>query len=74
MILSGLAIWKPVQLHWLAWILGGYDSARVIHFIGLVALAAFVVAHLVMVALHWRRFPEMVTGGRPGAPSEDADA
>ena len=30
-VLSGLAIYKPVQLHWLATIFGGYDAARVFH-------------------------------------------
>jgi thiosulfate reductase cytochrome b subunit len=68
-VLSGLAIWKPVQLHWLAWLFGGYDGARVVHFLGLLALAGFVIAHVVMVLLHWRRFPEMITGGHA-----DADA
>jgi thiosulfate reductase cytochrome b subunit len=67
-VLSGLAIWKPVQLHRLAWLMGGYDSARVIHFLALLALSGFVVGHVVMVAIHWRQFPEIVTGGRPAAP------
>ncbi len=64
-VVSGLAIWQPVQLHALAWVMGGYDAARVIHFLAMLALAGFVATHLVMVAVHWRRFPEMVTGGRP---------
>jgi thiosulfate reductase cytochrome b subunit len=64
-VLSGLAIYKPVQLPWLLVLFGGYDSARLVHFAGLVALAAFVVVHLVLVALHPRALVEMVTGGRP---------
>jgi len=64
-VLSGLAIYKPVQLAWLVWTFGGYDSARFVHFAGLVALAAFVVGHVVMVALHPRSLVEIVTGGKP---------
>jgi thiosulfate reductase cytochrome b subunit len=65
LVLSGLAMWKPVQLDWLAWLFGGYDGARVIHFISLIALGAFVVGHVVMVALHPRTVPTMITGGKP---------
>jgi thiosulfate reductase cytochrome b subunit len=64
-VLSGLAIYKPVQLPWLLFVFGGYDSARVVHFAGLVALAAFVAVHVVLVALHPRALVEMVTGGKP---------
>ena len=48
-VLSGLALDKPVQLRWLTQSFGGYDGARAVHLIGLVALAAFVVVHVVMV-------------------------
>jgi thiosulfate reductase cytochrome b subunit len=64
LLLSGLAIWKPVQLPFLGWLFGGYDGARAAHFIGLVALALFTVGHVVMVAAHPRSFVTMVTGGR----------
>ena len=66
LLLSGLAIWKPLQLSWLASLFGGYDGARAIHFLGLFALAAFAVAHVVMVAAHPRSFAAMITGGRRG--------
>jgi thiosulfate reductase cytochrome b subunit len=64
MVWSGLVIWKPVQLHRLGWLLGGYDGARVIHFLGLLALVVFVIIHVVTVAIYWRQFPEIVTGRR----------
>jgi thiosulfate reductase cytochrome b subunit len=64
-VLSGVAIYKPVQLHWLAAIFGGYDGARAVHFIVLVLLALFTVGHLVLVMLHPRTLPDIVTGGRP---------
>ncbi len=63
-VLSGLAIYKPVQFHHLCWLLGGYDGARVIHFVGLIALAGFVVSHVIMVALHPKSLLEMITGGK----------
>ena len=66
LLLSGLAMWKPVQLHALAWIFGGYDGARAVHFLALLALAAFVVVHVFMVATHPRTFLAMITGGRRG--------
>jgi thiosulfate reductase cytochrome b subunit len=62
-VLTGLAIYKPVQLGWLAALFGGYDGARLIHFAGLVVLAGFTAAHLVLVALHPRSLGEMITGG-----------
>ena len=62
-VLTGIAIYKPVQLHWLAAIFGGYDPARAIHFCALVAIAAFTVVHIVLVLLHPRALGEMITGG-----------
>ncbi len=64
-VLSGLAIYKPVQLHWLATIFGGYDGARAVHLVVLAALALFTVGHVVMVLLHPRSLLDMMTGGRP---------
>ena len=64
-VLSGLALYKPVQLAWLAAAFGGYDAARFVHLVGLVLLALFTAAHVVMVALHPRTLVEMVSGGTP---------
>jgi thiosulfate reductase cytochrome b subunit len=50
-VLSGLAIWKPVQFTILAALMGGFDSARVVHFFAMSALVLFFVVHIVMVAL-----------------------
>jgi thiosulfate reductase cytochrome b subunit len=63
-VLSGLAIYKPLQLRRLAWLLGGYDSARAIHLVGLVLLAAFTVTHLLAVALHPKTLRDMISGGK----------
>src|SRR3984893_11075760 len=64
MVLSGLAIYKPVQLHFLTLLFGGYDGARVVHLAGLLLLAMFLVSHLVLVSMHPREIVNMITGGR----------
>jgi thiosulfate reductase cytochrome b subunit len=63
-VLSGLAIYKPVQLYWITAVFGGYDFARVVHLGCLVLLALFTVLHLVLVTLHPRTIVAMVTGGQ----------
>jgi thiosulfate reductase cytochrome b subunit len=45
-ILSGLAIWKPVQLQTLTAALGGYEAARRVHFFAMAAIVAFLVVHI----------------------------
>jgi thiosulfate reductase cytochrome b subunit len=65
-VATGLAIYKPVQLWPLARLFGGYDPARTIHFLSLLALALFTAGHVIMVALHPRTFPPMVTGREIG--------
>lgn len=62
-VLTGLAIWKPVQFSWLAWLMGGFRLARLWHFLIMWALLAFVFGHLVMVVVHgWNNFMSMLTG------------
>src|SRR5271168_968026 len=65
-VLSGIAIYKPVQLYWITAAFGGYDVARVVHLSCLVLLASFTATHLVLVALHPRTVITMVTGGQRG--------
>ena len=62
MVLSGLAIWKPVQFHWLAVLMGDYEGARYVHFFAMAAIAFIVVVHVLMVILVPRTFPTMITG------------
>lgn len=62
LVLSGLVLWKSVQLGLLRDLLGGYDTARYIHFFAMALLMAFVVAHLVMVALVPRTLRAMIIG------------
>ncbi len=57
LVLSGLVVWKPVQFPLLRELMGGFDAARVVHFVGMVLLVAFVAVHVAMVALVPRTFP-----------------
>lgn len=62
-VLTGFAIWKPVQFSWLAWLMGGFHYARIWHFAVMWAILFFIFGHLVMVALHgWSNFVSMLTG------------
>lgn len=63
LVLSGLVLWKSVQFGLLRDLLGGYESARRIHFVAMAALVGFVAVHLVMVALVPRTLWAML-GGR----------
>jgi thiosulfate reductase cytochrome b subunit len=62
LVASGLAIWKPVQLHWLALLFGDYEGARYVHFFAMSAVALIVLVHVLMVILVPRTFPTMFTG------------
>src|SRR5438046_3418877 len=54
MALSGLAIWKPVQLYWLASLMGDYEGARLLHFFAMAAVALLGVVHGIMVVVATR--------------------
>lgn len=62
LILSGLAIWKPVQLRELADLFGGYEGARRVHFFAMAFTAGFVMLHAVMALLVPRSLLAMVRG------------
>ena len=62
-IASGWAMHKPVQLSWLERLFVSYNGARLVHFWVMVAFAAFVIPHVVLViADGWDTFRSMVTG------------
>jgi len=63
MLVSGLAIWKPVQTYPLLLLFGGFQGARIIHFLGMSAIALFLLVHLTLVILVPRTFVGMITGG-----------
>jgi thiosulfate reductase cytochrome b subunit len=61
-VLSGLAIWKPVQLQELTATFGGYDAARYVHFFAMAAIVGFLVVHVVMALLVPKSLRAMITG------------
>jgi thiosulfate reductase cytochrome b subunit len=61
-VLSGLAIWKPVQFGTLTWLLGDFDRARLIHFAAMAAIAGFLLVHVAMSLLAPRSLRAMLLG------------
>lgn len=62
-VLSGLAIYKPIQLHWLCSLLGGYEGARFVHFLSMLGIVIFIPLHLIQVLrAGWNNFRGMVAG------------
>jgi thiosulfate reductase cytochrome b subunit len=62
-LITGLAIYKPVQLGWLDRVLGGYQRARWEHFWLMIGFVCFFVIHIIQVArAGWSNFRSMVAG------------
>ena len=61
-VLSGLAIWKPVQLQYLTALFGGYDFARYVHFFCMAAIVAFLVVHVALALLVPKSLRAMIIG------------
>jgi thiosulfate reductase cytochrome b subunit len=62
-LLTGLAIYKPVQFAWLAALFGGYQMARFFHFWLTVGYVVFFVVHVAQVIrAGWNNFRAMVIG------------
>jgi thiosulfate reductase cytochrome b subunit len=61
-VLSGLSIWKPVQLHWLVTLFGDYDRARYVHFFCMAAIVAFLVIHVALAMLVPKSLRAMIIG------------
>ena len=62
-VITGLAIYKPLQLAWLTTLLGGYEWARWMHFWLTILFVLFFAVHVVQVAIAgWANFRSMVTG------------
>jgi len=61
-VLSGLSIWKPVQLYYLVTLFGGYDVARYVHFICMALIVAFLVVHVLLALLVPKSLRAMIIG------------
>jgi thiosulfate reductase cytochrome b subunit len=61
-VLSGLSIWKPVQLQYLTALFGGYDVARYVHFFCMAAICAFLIVHVALALLVPKSLRAMIIG------------
>lgn len=61
-VLSGLAIWKPVQFQYLTAVFGGYEVARYVHFFCMAAIVAFMVVHVALALLVPKSLRAMIIG------------
>jgi thiosulfate reductase cytochrome b subunit len=61
-VLSGLSIWKPVQLQYLTALFGGYDVARYVHFVAMSAIVVFLIVHVALALLVPKSLRAMIIG------------
>jgi thiosulfate reductase cytochrome b subunit len=61
-VLSGLSIWKPVQLQYLTALFGGYDIARYVHFFCMASIVAFLAIHVLLAVLVPKSLRAMIIG------------
>ena len=71
-VVSGIAIWKPVQLSWLVDLFGGFQGARLAHFLGMAVIVGFLVVHVALALLVPSTIKAMLTGGPRLAPRAGA--
>jgi thiosulfate reductase cytochrome b subunit len=62
-VLSGLAIWKPVQFSELAYLFYSFQGARLAHFLGMVAIVGFLLVHVALALIVPKTLLAMLTGG-----------
>jgi thiosulfate reductase cytochrome b subunit len=64
-VISGLALWKPVQFSELAALFGDFQTIRIVHFLCMSAIVGFILVHVTLALLVPQSLVAMVTGG-PG--------
>jgi thiosulfate reductase cytochrome b subunit len=69
-VISGLALWKPVQFSELAALFGSFQTTRLVHFLCMAAIVGFLVVHVTLALLVPQSLVAMVTGG----PAVDDEA
>jgi thiosulfate reductase cytochrome b subunit len=62
-VITGLAIWQPVQFSGLVSLLGGFQTARVLHFAGMAVIVGFLIVHVALALLVPKTLWAMVAGG-----------
>ena len=61
-VLTGVSIWKPVQIRMLATFFGDFDTARLIHFGAMSIIVLFLIVHVVMALLVPASLRAMIRG------------
>jgi thiosulfate reductase cytochrome b subunit len=62
-IVSGLAIWKPIQFSELLVLFGSFQTARLVHFLCMTGIVVFIIVHVSLALLVPHTLVAMVTGG-----------
>ena len=62
-VISGLALWKPVQFSELASLFGSFQNIRLVHFLCMAAIVAFILVHVTLALLVPQSLVAMLTGG-----------
>jgi thiosulfate reductase cytochrome b subunit len=68
-VITGLAVWKPVQFSWLVDLFGGFQGARLAHFLGMAVIVGFLLVHVTLALLVPQTIWAMLSGGPRLAPS-----
>ena len=78
-VISGLALWKPVQFSELAALFGSFQTIRLVHFLCMSAIVLFLIVHVALALLVPQSLLAMLTGGplvddKPPPPTAAASA
>ncbi len=73
-VISGLALWKPVQFSELAALFGSFQIIRIVHFLCMAAIVIFLVVHIALALLVPQTILAMLTGGPVVAADDDLAA
>ena len=76
-VITGIAIWKPVQFSGLVSLLGGFQSARLLHFAGMAVIVGFLIVHVALALLVPKTLWAIIAGGphlRPRSGAKEGHA
>jgi thiosulfate reductase cytochrome b subunit len=62
-VISGLAIWKPIQFSELLVLFGSFQAARLVHFLCMAGIVLFIIVHVSLALLVPQTLVAMFTGG-----------
>ena len=73
-VLSGLVIWKPMQFSELTVLFYDFQGARLVHFLGMAAIVAFIIVHVALALIVPKTLGAMITGGPEVEPVAEPPA